>query len=353
MPAVVQYGNAPKQVELREVALPEISDDDVLLHVGAVGVCGSDVHQYYASSSWGVNVPVIMGHEFCGTVVAVGRDVAAFREGDRVVSETAASICGRCLYCRTGHYNLCPHRLGFGYGTDGAMAGYVRVPIRCLHHIPDHVGFDVAALTEPVCVAYNAMVERSTVKPGDSVFVLGPGPIGLLCMLIAQLRGAETVIVAGLTADGPRLELARRLGATHTLDLQTDEPVEFVRNLGDGYGVDMVVDASGDTGAFQTAMELVRPLGQITKVGWGPGPLGCSLDPIVKKAVTVNGSFSHTYPTWERAIAMLASGRLDVAPLVGLHAPLDRWQQGFDGMHDGRFVKAVLYPSQAEVAGPK
>ncbi len=153
------------------------------------------------------------------------------------------------------------------------------------------------------------------------------------------------MIVAGLTNDAPRLALARELGATQTLDLQQEDPVELVRGLGDGYGADIVVDATGAAAAFKTAMELVRPLGQITKVGWGPGPLGFSLDPLVKKAVTVNGSFSHTYPTWERVIALLASKELDVTPLVGYQASLEGWQQGFDGMHDGSVVKAVLYPS--------
>ncbi len=352
MPALVQYGVGSKEVELRELPVPEIGEDEVLLEVGAVGVCGSDVHQYLASSSWGVNVPVTMGHEFTGTVAAVGRRVADFHEGDRVVSETAAYICGRCVYCRTGHYNVCPNRKGFGYGVDGAMAGYVRVPVRCLHHIPDHLDFGIAALTEPCCVAYNALVERSAIKPGDTVFVLGPGPIGLLCMLVARLQGASTAIVAGLTSDAPRLELARELGATHTLDLQTEDAAEFVRGLGDGFGADIVVDATGAAAAFRTAMEIVRPMGQIAKVGWGPGPLGFSLDPIVKKAVTINGSFSHTYPTWERVIALLASRELDVAPLVGLHAALPNWQQGFEGMHEGNIVKAVLYPSAPPPASP-
>ena len=129
--AVVQYALKPLAVELREVAVPEIGDDDVLLKVGAVSVCGSDVHQAHNTQSWTVNVPVILGHEFCGTVAKLGRSVRNFREGDRVVSETAAEICGECLLCRTGRYNLCPERKGFCYGINGAMASYVKVPARC------------------------------------------------------------------------------------------------------------------------------------------------------------------------------------------------------------------------------
>jgi alcohol dehydrogenase/L-iditol 2-dehydrogenase len=133
--AVVQYALEPLAVELREIAVPEIGADDVLLRVGAVSVCGSDVHQAYNTHSWPVKVPVVLGHEFGGTVAQAGRTVKNVREGDRVVSETAAEICGDCMLCRTGRYNLCPLRKGFGYGIDGAMASYVKVPARCLHRI--------------------------------------------------------------------------------------------------------------------------------------------------------------------------------------------------------------------------
>jgi alcohol dehydrogenase/L-iditol 2-dehydrogenase len=182
------------------------------------------------------------------------------------------------------------------------------------------------------------------VKPGYTVLVLGPGPIGLLCLLLAGLHGAGTTIVAGLTSDSPRLDLARSLGATHAVDLQQDDLMELIHGVGDGFGADVVIDAAGVAASFHTAMEAVRPLGQIAKVGWGPGPVGVSLDPIVQKSVTVNGSFSHNYRTWERVISLLSSCQIDVSPLVGLYAPLDNWKEGFDSMHDGRIPKAVLQP---------
>ena len=153
---------------------PTIEDDEVLLQVGAVSVCGSDVHQSRNTQSWPVEMPVVLGHEFGGTVARAGRPVRGFREGDRVVSETAARICGDCLMCRSGRYNLCPSRKGFGYGIDGAMAQYVRVAARCLHHVPDSLPFDIACLAEPHAVAYNAMCVNSTIRPGDTVVVLGP-----------------------------------------------------------------------------------------------------------------------------------------------------------------------------------
>jgi L-iditol 2-dehydrogenase len=315
------------------------------LQVGAVGVCGSDVHQYHNSQSWTVRVPVVLGHEFCGSVARVGARVKGFREGDRVVSETAANICGECLLCRTGNYNLCPSRSGFGAGTHGAMANYVRVPARCLHHIPDVLPFERAALTEPCCVAYNAVVVKSPIRPGDVVVVIGPGPIGLLCAEMARIAGTGTLIVAGTTQDASRLEVARKLGATHAIDVQTRNIAEFMREVGDGLGADVVIDAAGASAALKTALDIVRPGGHITKVGWGPQPLNFSLDPLVQKAVRLQGSFSHTFENWEKVVAMLSTGQINLGPIISQVAALEKWKDCFDGMHSGKYVKAILRPN--------
>lgn len=345
MLAVIHKELRAGAVALEETPRPaDPGPDEVLLKVGGVSVCGSDVHQYRNTQSWLVRTPVILGHEFGGTVAELGADVKGFRTGDRVVSETAARICGECVYCRGGEYQLCPRRLGFGYGLNGAMAEYVSVPARCLHHIPDHLSFRDAALTEPCCVAYNAVCRQSSIRAGDTVVILGPGPIGLLCLLMAKLAGAGRVIVAGIARDAGRLAAARGLGADETWNLEDGQTAARVRALGDGLGVELAVDASGASAALATALEIVRPKGQITKVGWGPQPLGFSLDPLVQKAVTLRGSFSHNYPIWERVIALLAAGKLEVAPLIGRVSGLDGWQAGFEAMHRGEIVKAVLTP---------
>jgi L-iditol 2-dehydrogenase len=345
MSGVVHYALEPGAVELREIPVPEIGEDEVLLRVGGVSVCGSDVHQYHNSQSWPVRVPVVLGHEFCGTVAQVGSRVKGFRDGDRVVSETAATICGKCLYCHTGDYNLCPERSGFGYGTNGAMANYVSTPARCLHHIPDSLSFEHAALTEPCGVGYNDVAMKSAVRPGDTVVVIGPGPIGLLCAEMARLAGAGTLIVAGIMRDASRLDVARALGVTATVDVETTDMVEYLRAIGDGLGADLVVDAAGASGALKLALEIVRPGGQITKVGWGPSALNFSLDPLVQKAVRLQGSFSHTFQNWEKVVAMLAAGQINLVPIISQVAALDQWQVCFDGMYSGRYVKAVLWPN--------
>ena len=342
--AVVQYALTPMAVELREVPVPEIGPDDVLLAVGAVSVCGSDVHQAYATHSWPVNIPVTLGHEFGGTIAAAGRGVTEFREGDRVVSETAAVICGHCLMCRTGRYNLCPTRKGFGYGVDGAMADYVKVPARCLHHVPDALPFEVACLTEPHAVAYNAMCGNAEIHPGDAVVVLGPGPIGLLCARMAALSGAYPLIVAGLSGDAERLATARALGATHTVNIQEQDLGDVVRSLAP-LGADVVCDASGASRPLDLALKLVRPDGQVVKVGWSPDPFAVDLNPLVHKNVRLQGSFSHNYPIWERVIGLLTAGLTKADLIVGLKRNLSGWHEAFDAMHSGAVIKSVLVPS--------
>src|SRR5581483_3338345 len=187
MLGLVNYARDPYSVELRELPSPAIGEDDVLLKVHSVGICGSDLHQYTGNPSWHVNYPVILGHEFAGSVAQAGSHVAGFREGDRVVSETAAHLPLDSPLMRQGLYNLEPRRLGFGYGVDGAMATYAKVPARCLHHVPASIPFEKAALTEPCCVAYKAVCVQSRIRPGDTVAVIGPGPIGLLCAAMAKL----------------------------------------------------------------------------------------------------------------------------------------------------------------------
>lgn len=340
MPALVNYAREPRSVELREVRLPEIGERDVLLRVGAVSVCGSDLHQWQGSHSWPVNYPCILGHEFAGTIAQIGSRVSCFHEGDRVVSETAAVIDESSPLSRCGLYNLDPARRGFGYGVDGAMTQYVRVPERCLHRIPESLPFEKAALTEPCCVAYNAVCVNGRVRPGDDVLVLGPGPIGLLCALMAKLSGAGRLIVAGLPADRFRLGVARQIGA----DVTHSGVIEYVSQLRDGLGVDVAIDASGASVTLQMALQAVRPAGQIIKVGWGPQPIQFSLDTMVQKNVTISGSFSHNWPVWERVISMIVSGQINLDPVISRVAALDEWLDCFEKMHAGEHVKAVLTP---------
>ncbi|NBU36126.1 MAG: Zn-dependent alcohol dehydrogenase [Bacteroidetes bacterium] len=337
-PAVVNFAPEKGSVEIRQIAVPDIGDDDVLLEVVNVGVCGSDLHQWTADHSWPVNYPVVLGHEFGGLIAAVGKNVSVWKEGDRVVSETAAIINPNSPMSKTGLYNLDPDRKGFGYGVNGAMTRYVRVPARCLHKVPAHLSFEEACLTEPCCVAYNSVAVNSSVKPGDRVIVIGPGTIGILCAAVARICGAEVAVV-GLESDKLRLDIAQQYGCEPIIG----DATEWAKNR-DGLGADLIVDAAGASITLKMALQWVRPNGQITKVGWGPQPLGFSLDPLVQKNVTLKGSFSHNWPIWERVIALLASGSLNVKPIIGGVWAIDQWKEAFEKMHHGEVVKSVLKP---------
>lgn len=344
MLALVNYSAEPGSVELREIPVPAFGDEDVLLAVQAVSVCGSDLHQFLGQQSWKVNYPVVLGHEFAGIVTEKGKNVRGFAPGDRVVSETAAVIDEASPFTRRGLYNLDPNRLGFGYGVDGAMTRFVKVPARCLHKIPAYLDFEHAALTEPCCVAYNAMCVHARIRPGDTVAVIGPGPIGLLCALMAKISGAGHLAVIGTPADARRLAVAKAMGVGTTLGANGEDIPEWVRGFSDGYGFDVVVDAAGVSAALKLAMDIVRPAGQIVKVGWGPQPLGFSLDPLVAKAVTLQGTFSHHWAIWEKVVTLMGSGQLQLDLVLNRVAPLANWREVFDEMHSGRIVKGVLRP---------
>jgi len=344
MIGLVNYAKNPYSVELRELPVPEIGEEDTLLKVEAAAICGSDLHQYTGKQSWAVNYPVVLGHEFAGVIAKIGGRVRGFKEGDRVVSETAAVLPADSTFLRHGLYNLEPKRLGFGYGVNGAMAPFVKVPARCLHHVPDSLSLEKASLTEPCCVAYNAVCVNSRVRPGDTVAIIGPGPIGLLCALMAKLSGSGHLLVIGIPSDARRLEVARRIGADTVLGAQGEEVSEWVKNFGDGYGLDLVIDATGVSASLKLALDIVRPAGQITKVGWGPQPLDFSLDRLVQKAVKLQGSYSHNWPIWEKVIFLLAHGKIDLDPILNRVSPLSEWREAFEEMHSAKIVKGVLKP---------
>lgn len=337
--AVVNYAEEKGSVELREIEKPIIGADDVLLEVANVGVCGSDLHQWTSDHSWTVNYPVVLGHEFGGHVVELGSNVSGWKEGDRVVSETAAIIDGTNPLTRQGLYNLDPTRKGFGYGVNGAMTRFVSVPARCLHTVPENLPFEQACLTEPCSVAYNAVLVNSRIRPGDRAIVLGPGTIGILCAAMAKLAGAEVAIV-GLQADSGRLQIAKQYGCDTIIGSATEWANKY-----DGIGVDCVIDAAGVSATLKLALEYVRPNGHITKVGWGPQPINFSLDPLIQKNVTLQGSFSHNWPIWEKVLSLLSSGKLDVKPIIGGVWKLNDWQEAFEQMHSGKVVKSVLTPN--------
>lgn len=339
---MVKFGRHDGDVEVREVPEPITQPNQVLIEVSAVSVCGSDIHLWHENQSWPIKLPVILGHEFSGRIIKLGSQVSGFHVGERVVCETAAEVCGQCIYCLTGNYNLCPKRKGYGNLIDGAMTRYIVARPKILHRIPKNVSFENAALTEPICVVSNALVEKSKIKPGDVAVIQGSGAIGLLALQLLKIIGVSIIIVLGTDIDKHRLEIAKKLGANYTINIQRKDPVKLVRSLRDGLGADCVVDCTGASRALEQAMEIVRPNGCITKIGWGPEPLDFSLDPLVAKAITLQGSFSHTYGTWERTLHLIESGQLDLHTIIGGIYPIDKWKEAFTKMESGQNVKSII-----------
>jgi alcohol dehydrogenase/L-iditol 2-dehydrogenase len=206
------------------------------------------------------------------------------------------------------------------------------------------VSFEAAAMTEPICVAYNAVVEKSHMNPGDVVVIIGPGPVGLFSLQVAKLSGAGKVIVTGTGRDAARLELATRLGADIIVDVSKQDPVEIVREIGDGFGAHLVIDAAGVPPAIQQSLKAVRQNGQVTKVGWSLQPVNLTLDEIVAKVITYQGAFSHTWNTWETCLELMRLGKIETQSLISEIWPITRWEEAFHKLEALEAHKILLYP---------
>jgi alcohol dehydrogenase/L-iditol 2-dehydrogenase len=344
--AVVQYAQKERAVEIREIPIPVLKKGHVLIRVSQVAICGTDVHQYLNEHTWPVEVPVVLGHEFSGVVIDVAKDVRSFAPGDWVVSESSQYVCGECHYCRSGSYHLCPHRERLGSQRDGALTEIVCVPERCLHRIPPKQKIDNYTFTESCAVAYHTMAVHADIRPGMSVAILGCGFVGLMCVQLAKIRGANPIILSGLSNAEKRLAIGVECGATHTVQVDKQHLRQLVPSIGDGLGIDVVVDVSGRNLSLKDAIDIVRPGGQILRTGWGPGAYNFSLDPLVLKQVRLQGVFAHNWEMWEEVIKMITAGTLNLEPIQPIYLPMDRWQEGFEGMGDLRYLKVVLEINQ-------
>lgn len=344
MKAVVKYADAPCATEVRDVPVPKISKTDTLVEVAYIGVCGTDPHMHKNISAFKFDRPFILGHEFAGKIVETGDEVTGFSVGDNVTAETHAEFCGKCALCKQNNYNICRDRKGYGFHVDGAFTKYVKVPERILHHVPGNVSLREASITEPFCVAYKALVSNSNINPGDTVVVIGPGSIGLLCAKVAQLSGAGEIVVIGTEGDDKRLELAREFGATMTINSTKEDPLKKILASGDGYGADLIVDTAGSSDTLKLSMHAVRPAGQITKIGWGTKPVDFSLDPIVAKAVTLKGHFSHTWDVWEKCLTLMSKNMVDLDKLITHELSIDQFEKAFELVENKEAVKVVLTP---------
>lgn len=344
MQAVVKYAPGEGHVEIREVAEPTAGPGQVKIEVKAAGVCGSDLHIYYDEIAIPIKPPVIMGHEFSGVIVDLGDGVEGLGIGDRVTCETTAWSCGQCLSCRLGQYNMCASRKVVGYAVDGCFARYCVVNQRQVHLLPENVGFQAGALTEPLACCVHAVLELSSLTAGDVVAITGPGPIGLLCLQLAKAAGGYT-IVCGASQDAGRLALARRLGADLAVDVQAEDALARIYQETGGQGADLFLECAGSPAAARLGLEATRRGGQYTQVGLFPGPFELKFDLIAYRELRVTGSLSQRWTSWQRALALMAQGQVDTQSLISHTLPLDHWREAFRMSEEKQGLKIVLEPA--------
>jgi len=344
MKAVVKTKRGPGNIELRDADVPRIKPDEVLVDVKFTGICGTDVHIYHDTAFY--TPPVILGHEYSGVIVQKGSKVVGYDAGDRVTSP-ATIPCGTCLMCRTNHANRCTgedRRILGTHRADGTFADCVAVPSRILHKIPRTLSLEEAALAELAACVVRAVFERVEIEAGDTVAVLGPGPMGLLAAQAAKAGGAERVIVTGVSADTERLKIARDLGADMTINVEEEDPAETIRFLTEGCGADVVLEASGALAARKQAFSIVRRCGKVGLIGLTGKPADLDLDKVVEGELDVKGSWGTVWTSWRRTLNLLSSGIIKVTPLITAKLPLEKWQMGFEMMEERKALKVLLVP---------
>jgi len=344
MKALVKTKKGPGHIEVLEVPEPSPGPGEVKIEVAACGICGSDIHVRHDTFPYWP--PVILGHEFTGTVIELGPECAYTSVGDRVVAEPHTRACGQCHLCRTGNIQICPEKRSPGWGIDGGMAKYVCYPERLLHCIPDTMTWEQAVVVEPTANAVTDLLLRTGLTPGDFVVVQGPGPIGLMTAMVARAAGARDVAIIGTPGDVElRFKAARDLGFSQLINIAEADPVQAVLDLTNGIGADIIAECSGSPKAIPVACDLVRKMGKICAIGLTGGKdVTLPWDKFAFKVCEVIFNLSTMYESWDRTIELIHSGRVPAEQLITHKAPLEEWERVFDDIEQLKALKGVLVP---------
>lgn len=341
MKALVKTKPGFGNLELLDRPIPTPKANEVKVKVHYAGICGTDVHTY--EGHYKVNFPVTLGHEFSGEIVEIGDNVKNFKIGDRVTSETTFYICGECEYCETKDYNLCNHRKGLGTQQNGGFTKYLVARADSVHILPDNVSYRSAAMTEPLACAYHA-VSKIKVSKGDIAVIMGPGPIGLLVAQVVKSKGA-TVVITGLDNDKERLDKARALNLDHVVNIQHNDLKEYVDDITDGYGANIVLECSGAVPAARQGLDILRKKGAYVQVGIFKDPeIPFDLDKIIQKEISIVGSRSQKPADWEPSLQLLSSGEVNAETLVTTELDISQWKEGYQHIKGGEGIKVLLRP---------
>ncbi|NPV53163.1 MAG: galactitol-1-phosphate 5-dehydrogenase [Firmicutes bacterium] len=337
--------HAPGLIKCEEVPIPRLSDGEALVKVKAAGVCGSDIRRVMVTGTY--HFPTIPGHEFAGEVVEVAGEIGdvGVRPGDRVVVIPLIP-CGRCDFCQVGDYALCDDYNYLGSRTDGGFAEYVKAPIRNLIHIPAGVDYETAAATEPAAVALHGLRRARGIKPGDSVAVLGAGPIGILVAQWARALGAKEVYLVDTVVE--KLDLAMRLdfAPENCIDAGKADPIQAIKDRTGGRGVSLVVEAAGVPATLKGALEMAGKGGRVLLLGNPqedvvlPAKL---ISGILRKQLALYGTWNsefrpHPVNEWELTLNFMARGLIKVLPLISHRFSLEDVAEAFDMMYHKRQV---------------
>jgi threonine 3-dehydrogenase len=324
---------------LRDVPVPTIRDDEVLIRVRRAGVCGTDVH-IYDWDDWArgrCRPPFVVGHEFAGEVAKVGKLVTDVGEGDRVTAE-GHIVDGRCLLCRTGNAHVCPYTRIIGVDRDGCFAEYIAMPATNVWHLDDAISFDVGGIHDPMGNAFHTALTADI--PGATVLITGCGPIGLFAVGICRAAGASRIIASDIVET--RLALARRLGADDVVRPHEAEGV--VRRWTGGLGVDVVLEMSGVPSAIHQAFALVRVGGRVQMLGIPAKPMEVNFaSEVIFKGITVYGVVGRRmYDTWHQMTRFLRAGEFDPTPVITHRFPLEEADAAIRAIKSGEAGKVIF-----------
>jgi threonine 3-dehydrogenase len=318
---------------------PDVGPNDVLIAVQKTSICGTDLHivewDDWAAST--IPIPMAIGHEYMGTVAAIGSEVDGISIGQRVSGE-GHIVCGRCRNCQAGRRHLCINTVGVGVNRPGAFAEYVAIPGSNVQPIPDDIPDDIAAILDPLGNAVHTALHFDLV--GEDVLITGAGPIGMMATAIARHVGARYIVVTDINTY--RLELAETMGADRELDTRTDSIAGAMADLGMREGFDVGLEMSGNPSALHDMITHMDNGGGIALLGIPPKQAPIDWNDIVFKGLTLQGIYGRRmFETWYKMLAMLETG-LDISPVITHHFAADDYAEAFEVMRSGSCGKVIL-----------
>ena len=338
MKALVK-AKAERGIWMEDIETPEVGHNDVLIKINKTAICGTDIH-IYQWDDWAQNtipVPLTAGHEFCGQIVECGSEVRGFNIGDRVSAEGHIT-CGVCRNCRAGRRHLCMNTAGVGVNRPGAFAEYLSVPAFNVFKLPDSITDDMASILDPLGNATHTALSFDLV--GEDVLITGAGPIGIMAVAIARYAGARHIVITDV--NDYRLELAKKMGASRTLNVTYESIDDAMQELGMAEGFDVGMEMSGNGQAFEDMLRTMHHGGKIALLGILPEHTGIDWDAVIFKGLVLKGIYGREmFETWYKMSSMLQSG-LNIDPIITHHFPIDDFQPAFDLMESGQSGKVIL-----------